>query len=85
MIPILKEKGVIRSALFGSYAQGEATPDSDVDVLVELPDGKDLMDLVDLQFALEERLQKKVDVLTYNSVNQLLKPYILDTAVEFYG
>lgn len=60
IVPILKEKGVIRSSLFGSYAHGSVTRDSDIDVLVELPDGKDLLDLVDLQFALEDRLQKKL-------------------------
>jgi uncharacterized protein len=83
--PILKEKGVLRSALFGSYAHEEATPESDVDVLVELTSDKDLLDLVDLQLTLEEKLNKKVDVVTYDSVHPLLKKYILDKTIHLYG
>ncbi|MBI5358249.1 nucleotidyltransferase domain-containing protein [Candidatus Amesbacteria bacterium] len=47
-LPVLQEEGVIRSSIFGSYARGENTIDSDIDVLVELPKGKSLLDLVRL-------------------------------------
>lgn len=33
--PIARELGVERIYLFGSYARGEATPDSDVDILID--------------------------------------------------
>lgn len=36
-LPILKEAGVTRSSLFGSYVRGEQTNDSDIDILVEEP------------------------------------------------
>ena len=73
ILPILKEKGVLRSSLFGSYVRGDATEHSDIDILVELPEAYDLFDLMDIQSALEERLHKKVDVVTYQSVHPLLK------------
>ena len=76
IIPLLKKEGVIRSSLFGSYAREEATPSSDVDILVELPEDRSLLDLVSLEFKLEDILQKKVDLLTFNSIHHLLKPYI---------
>ena len=76
IIPLLKKEGVIRSALFGSYARGEETPASDIDILVELPDDRSLLDLVSLQFSLEDALNKKVDLLTFNSIHPLLKSYI---------
>ena len=66
--PILKEAGVLRSSIFGSVARGEARSDSDIDILVDLPQGKSLFDLVDLQDQLEKRLGKKVDVGTYRSI-----------------
>lgn len=75
-IPVLKEAGVTRSAIFGSYVRGEAKGDSDIDILVELPKGKSLLDLVRLEKKLEEVLGKKVDLLTYNSVHPLLEDYI---------
>lgn len=75
-IPILKEAGVTKSALFGSVVRGDDNKDSDIDMLVELPDGKSLLDLVRLQRKLEEALKKKVDLLTFNSIHPLLKDYI---------
>lgn len=76
VIPVLKQAGVKRSSLFGSYARGEETKDSDVDMLVELPEGKSLLDLIGLEIELKEAVGKKVDLLTYNSINPLLKDYI---------
>lgn len=75
-IPILKEAGVKRCALFGSYVRGDETKDSDIDILVELPTGKSLLDLVRLERRLKESLGKEVDLLTYKSVHPLLKDYI---------
>ena len=76
VLPVLKEAGVTKSSLFGSYVRGENRADSDVDILVELPKGNSLLDLVRLEKKLEKALGKRVDLLTYNSVHPLLKDYI---------
>jgi uncharacterized protein len=76
IIPLLKEAGVLRASLFGSYVRGEQTEESDIDILIEFPEGKSLLDLVDLEMKLEQTLGRKVDVLTYNSVSAYLKEYI---------
>ena len=81
-LPILKKAGVTRSAVFGSYAAGENTKDSDIDILVELPEGSSLFDLADLQIKLEEAIGKKVDVITYNSIYPPLKKYIFEHQVQ---
>ncbi len=81
-LPILKAAGVKRSSVFGSYARGEATAKSDIDVLVELPSGKSLLDLVRLERKLTQALNKKVDLLTYNSLSPLLKNSILQEQLE---
>lgn len=75
-VPILKEAGVTRSALFGSFVRGEEDEKSDIDILVDLPREKSLLDLVRLQRKLQETLGREVDLLTYNAVNPLLKGYI---------
>ncbi len=49
-----------------------------IDILVEFKGEKSLLDLVGLKIELEERLGKKVDVLTYNSLHPLLKERILN-------
>ena len=76
VVPILKEAGVKRSSLFGSVVRGEAGKNSDIDILVEFPEGKTLLDLVRLEKKLESALNKKVDLLTFNSIHPLLKDYI---------
>jgi predicted nucleotidyltransferase len=76
ILPILKAEGVLRSAFFGSFVRGEDTPDSDIDILVELPEEKSLLDLITLEFKLEDALQRDVDVVTYRSLNPRLLPYI---------
>ena len=65
-------------AIFGSFARGEATEQSDVDILVEYKTkNKSLFDLVDLKFDLEEILDCKVDVITYNSIYWRIREQIL--------
>lgn len=71
--PILRRYDVKRAALFGSLVRGEAREDSDIDVVVEFKDGKSLLDLVSLKLELEAELGRKVDVLTYNSLNPRLR------------
>ena len=64
----LRSKYNVRSiGLFGSYARGENTPQSDVDILVELnkPMG---WEIVDLQEYLKEILAMKVDLVTKAAV-----------------
>lgn len=85
IVPISKSEGVLRSALFGSVVRGEMDADSDVDILVDLPRGKTLLDLVGLKLKLEEKLEKKVDVVTYSSLSPYLKEIILKERIPIYG
>lgn len=66
----LRERfGVRRLAVFGSYARGEATPLSDVDILVDLerPIGWELVDLHDY---LEALLGLPVDLVTEGALRR---------------
>jgi predicted nucleotidyltransferase len=82
MIPILKKNGVIKAGIFGSYARGEQKKNSDIDVLVEFNEIKGLFELVHLQLALEDKIKKKFDVLTYNSVHPYIKEYVMKDEVR---
>ena len=86
ILPTLKKYGIKKAALFGSFARGEQKPDSDIDILVKFKDreNKTLLDLVGLELELVDVLNRKVDVLTYNSIHPLLKDYILKEQVVFY-
>ncbi|HEV2237954.1 MAG TPA: nucleotidyltransferase domain-containing protein [Ktedonobacterales bacterium] len=61
---ILREFGVRHASLFGSVARGEQRPESDLDLLVDLPPGASLFDLSRLGLALEAALSRPVDLVT---------------------
>jgi len=58
IIEVLKKHGVKRAALFGSVVRGEATKESDVDLLVEFEEGKSLLDLAGLKIEIEKLLKE---------------------------
>lgn len=83
VVSILKKNGVKKAALFGSFARGEATKESDIDLLIEFRGKKkDLLDHVSLVQELEEALHRKVDVLTYNYIHPALREQILSEQVR---
>ncbi|MBS3118570.1 nucleotidyltransferase family protein [Candidatus Woesearchaeota archaeon] len=82
ILPILRKNTVSRAGIFGSFARGESTAKSDLDLLVTFKGKKSLLDLIHLQIELEEVLKKKVDVLTYKSIHPLLKERILNEEVN---
>lgn len=80
--PILKEAGVTRSSVFGSYARGENKKNSDIDLLIDFPRGKGLFEYVDLQDKLTEAIGRKVDLVTYDAIHPLLRDRILAEQVQ---
>ena len=77
MIPVLMGFGVLRAGVFGSFVRGEADGDSDLDLVVELPEGSSLLDLAGIKVDLEELFGITVDVTTYNSLHPDLRDQIL--------
>jgi predicted nucleotidyltransferase len=69
--PIAQSYGIARLALFGSYARGEATADSDIDLLI-LEKGKlrGMFQLAGFLYDLEENLHTTVDVLVDDAVSE---------------
>ena len=81
IVSILKKNGVSKAAIFGSYVRGDATKNSDIDILIQPPKGIGL-GFIGIKLELEKKLGKKVDLLTYNSIHPYLKKYILDDEVR---
>ena len=70
--------GVRSIGLFGSFARGQARPESDVDLLVEFdPDKKTFDNFIDTCFLLEELFGRKVELVTKESLSIYISPYIL--------
>jgi hypothetical protein len=86
IVAVLREKrqliqglGVKRLGLFGSFVRGEQRAESDVDLLVEFEPGKKTFDnFMALAFLLEDLLQRRVELVTAESLSPYLRPHILD-------
>jgi predicted nucleotidyltransferase len=63
-------------AVFGSVARNQARPNSDVDLLVDLPPHTGLLDRIALKQALEDALHCRVDLVRRRN----LKPSVLAAA-----
>ena len=63
VVPLAEEYGAARVSLFGSFARGEASESSDIDILLEKGSIRG-MQVLDFQDALSEALGRPVDVVT---------------------
>lgn len=81
---ILKQYGVKKASIFGSHARGDNVKQSDVDLLIDLPEGMSLLKLADMKMDIEEHIQKEVDIATYRSIHPLLKEQVLQEQVILY-
>jgi len=69
--------GVTRIGIFGSFARGEQTRKSDVDILVDFAEGyATLKNFIGLSDYLETLFRRNVDLLMEPSVSRLIRPYI---------
>ena len=66
--------------VFGSFARGEAKPNSDLDLLVDMAADRSLLDTVGLIQDLQESLGRRVDVVTERALHRLLRARILSEA-----
>lgn len=82
--PFFEEYGITYAALFGSYARGQEKNDSDIDLLIRL--GRPMGMFAYMRFIndLEKSLKKKVDVVTEQSLNKFVKPYITSDLTTLY-
>lgn len=83
LLPELREKyHVVDLAVFGSRVRADATPQSDLDLLVTFDPEASLFDLVGLELDLGERFGVQVDVVTPTSIKPRLMNRVLESAVS---
>jgi uncharacterized protein len=82
VIPILKSYRVIKAGIFGSFARGEQNRKSDIDILIEVDNGTDLIELIQLKNILEKKVKRKVDIVEYRGIRKELKQNILNDEIE---
>ena len=79
-----KNEDINKAYLFGSYARGEETSLSDVDIRLEVNDNFTLFDLTEIAYNLEEKLNKKVDIITSGNLDELLYEEIKKEEICIY-
>ena len=81
ILRIAARHGASNVRIFGSVARGDAAPDSDVDVLVDLEQGRSLFDLGALLENLRQLLGCSVDLVTEKGLRRRIRDQVLKEAV----
>jgi predicted nucleotidyltransferase len=81
-----REKGITHLAVFGSVARGDATEDSDIDLVVEIDETRkfSLLDLIGVEHNFGDLSGRKVDVLTRRSLDSDLVAEVEKDAVHVF-
>ena len=79
----LKAQGVTDAALFGSRARGDAEPDSDIDIMIELDPAArvTMFDYVDIKEFIEGLFREPVDVVNRDGLRPLVRPQAAADAI----
>ncbi len=80
VIALAAKHGARNPRIFGSVAKGESSPDSDIDLLVKMEEGRSLLDLSALVLDLGDLLGVGVDVVSEDGLYWLLRRRILKEA-----
>ncbi len=83
--PVANKFGVKGVALFGSYANGLARSDSDVDLLINKGKLSSLFQLCSFRLAVEDTLSLPVDLVTTESSDKQFLSDIQKDKVMIYG
>ena len=81
ILTLAERSGARNVRVFGSVARGEGDSQSDIDFLVDLDQGRSLLDLGRLQRGLEELLEQKVDVVSARGLREQVRQHVLRDAV----
>lgn len=82
ILRLASRRGARNVRLFGSTLHGEATRESDIDLLVDLEEGRNLLDLGGLQMDLQDLLERPVDVKTEASLREDIREHVIEEAVS---
>jgi uncharacterized protein len=82
LMPVLKEKFNVDSLeIFGSYARGEQSRRSDLDLLITFSAPYCLWDLLDVKEFISKKLRLKVDLVPKDSIKPMIKKQIIQEAI----
>lgn len=81
ILRVARSHGATRVRLFGSFARGNADEFSDIDFLIDLEQGRHLLDLAAMKVELEDLLGREVDVFTEAGVSRYIVQEVVREAI----
>lgn len=79
-----KKQGIIYLGLFGSFARGEESQQSDIDLLIDFNYIKSLFDLADIKLYFQKKLGRNVDLYMRGHIKKSLQQYIDKDLITIY-
>ncbi|HEY4520866.1 MAG TPA: nucleotidyltransferase family protein [Candidatus Paceibacterota bacterium] len=83
--PLLEKHHISYAGVYGSVARGEDKDDSDIDILVTIDAPIGLFTFAGIQLALQDILNRPVDLVSTSSIKQNIKKYIINDLRDLYG
>jgi uncharacterized protein len=81
-----RNQPILKAYLFGSYVRGDADPESDIDILVDLDYSKKIgLHFIQMKIDLEKLLCTKVDLVSSNGISKYIKPLVDDEKQLIYA
>ena len=81
ILTIAARHGARKVRVFGSVARGTARRNSDIDFLVEMEEGRSLLDHAALILDLERLLKRSVDVASERGLRRVVRKEVLKEAI----
>ncbi|MGI5880489.1 MAG: nucleotidyltransferase family protein [Syntrophomonadaceae bacterium] len=79
---LARKHGAKTVSVFGSVARRQEQHNSDIDLLVEFDENASLFDLINLKLELEEIYNRKVDIVTPNSLHKKIAAPVMKEAIK---
>lgn len=76
-----KKNGATSVKVFGSFAKESETENSDIDLLIEIEKGRDILDIIAFQQAVSNITNRKIDIVTEKGLHWYIREQILKEAV----
>jgi predicted nucleotidyltransferase len=81
ILPVLERYFIKRAAFFGSFAKGNASPNSDMDLLIEPTKGFTIFEFLELEEEISALINRKVDLVEYSAIKSSIKEEVLLSAI----
>lgn len=81
---LLQQFPIQRASLFGSFARNEETETSDIDILIQPERGFTIFDMLRMEQVLEEKLNRKIDLVEFAAIKPSIRERVLQQAVLLF-